>query len=97
MAVSVWYLPLLLRRLFGTSARELVVAVAIPLATGLPYAIATEAVARAYPPSGWIALGTEMAVVALCFAVASWLFLFRADEKTLWPQRIRLFLSPTLS
>ncbi len=95
LAVSMWYLPLLLRRLFGTSRRELAMAAAVPLSTALPYAIATEAVARAYPPSGWIALGTEIAVLGLCFAAASWLFILREDEKTLWRQRIRLSLSPT--
>jgi O-antigen/teichoic acid export membrane protein len=86
---SIWYLPYLLRQVFQTSPRELIKAVAGPLAWGLPYGGFLWWFARSHKPWGWIGLATEMGFAALLFLASWWLVGFARSERALWVQRLR--------
>jgi O-antigen/teichoic acid export membrane protein len=88
--VSLWCLPWLLRRVFGTPIAELARAVAVPLAGGLVYASALWWAAHHHEPQGRLGLAFEMALAALGFAALSALVILgKKDERALWRLRLQ--------
>jgi len=90
MAVSVWYLPLLLRRLFGTSLKELIGAIAAPLELGLPYAAIVWWVAEVHEAGGLLKTASEIGVAALLYLASWWLVVLKRPERAGWSERIRV-------
>ena len=95
--VSVWYHPMLLHRVFGTSRKDLAQAVTLPIALAAPYAIPVLWVARTYPPDGWLELGTHMATASLCYLALWWLMMMGPDERAQILGRIRGVLPTRVS
>jgi O-antigen/teichoic acid export membrane protein len=90
VSVSLWNLPWLLHRVFGTSTAALARAVMVPLAGGLVYAAGLWWLAHHHQPSGRLGLAVEMGAAALGFSALSGLaILLREDERTLWRLRLR--------
>jgi O-antigen/teichoic acid export membrane protein len=89
VSVSLWWSPLLLRQVFGTSLRQLFFAVAKPLGVGIPYAMAVYWFARSHTPWGWIGLAVEMGLAALLYLVLAWFLVFRPAERSEWGTRLR--------
>lgn len=87
----VWipWLPLLLRREFGTPLRPLALAVLGPAALGVPCAAAFFAAARAYPvealdapePVRWLALGGGMATVTIAYSALAWALILPREDR----------------
>jgi O-antigen/teichoic acid export membrane protein len=95
VSVSLWWSPLLLRQVFGTSLRQLFFAVAKPLGVGIPYAIAVYWFARSHTPWGWFGLGAEMGLTALLYLAIAWCLVFRPAEHSQWMSRLRALLPKT--
>lgn len=93
--VNLWWSPLLLREIFGTSVRQLFLAVAKPLAVGIPYGVASWWVARSHTPWGWFGLAGEMGLIALLYLAISWCLVFSAAERSEWMSRLRVLLPKT--
>ncbi|MDR3638166.1 MAG: polysaccharide biosynthesis C-terminal domain-containing protein [Isosphaeraceae bacterium] len=91
LAVSGWYLPWQLARVFGTPISGLVKALAVPLAWGLPYAYLLRLFAVAHPPRGWAGLIVAMGLGALVFLTFSICAILGPADRALW--RARLFSS----
>lgn len=90
-AVSLWYLPTLLGRVFGTSVKHLAGAVAAPLAFAVPYTALVWWFAERYPPTGWFDLAAKLAVWPAVFLVVWWLLMLDRSAKAATVQRL-LFL-----
>jgi O-antigen/teichoic acid export membrane protein len=88
VAISLWWLPILLRVVFGVSLRDLFGAVAWPLVWGVPYAGALWLVAHTHEPRGWAGLLAEMGLASLGFLVLSVTAILSPTDRTLW--RLRL-------
>lgn len=93
--VSLWQLPLLMREVFGTSVKQLFLAVAQPLVVGIPYGLAVWYIAKSHTPWGWIGLCTEMSLAALIYLLIAWLLLFNEYERKQWSERLKMLLSIT--
>jgi O-antigen/teichoic acid export membrane protein len=88
MAINIWFLPLQLRSVFGTSLRELGIAVARPLALGLVHGAVFWWVARLQTSIGWISLAIQTGVACLSYLVLAWCFLIDDDSRKLWQLRL---------
>jgi MATE family multidrug resistance protein len=95
-AVTVWYLPLLLLRVYGTDMSALAGAVLPPLAGGLLYVTALWWFARAHRPPGWPGLAAEMSLAALGFLAVGGRLFVSADHRALWRARLRGLRPATL-
>jgi O-antigen/teichoic acid export membrane protein len=91
LSVSLWWLPLLLRREFQTELRTLFKAVAQPLLIGLPYGVGVWLVASSHQPVGWLGLGAELATCSLVYLLLWWRVGFSSEERHLWFARLRGF------
>ena len=94
LAVSMWYLPLLLRRLFGISLKELVGAVALPLGLGLPYALMVWCLAGGGGPTGMLEMTVQIAALALVYLASCWLMVLKHPDRMRWANRMRMTLRP---
>jgi hypothetical protein len=92
VSVSLWWSPLLLRQVFGTSLRQLFFAVAKPLGVGIPYAVAVYWFARSHTPWGWIGLAVEMGLTALVYLAIAWCLVFSSTERFELMSRLRVLL-----
>lgn len=88
--VQLWWLPLLLQQVFGTSLRQLFLAVFKPLVLGIPYALAVWWVARSYAPWGWFGLAIEAGLTVLIYLVMAWLLVFNRGDRLQWVSRFRV-------
>jgi O-antigen/teichoic acid export membrane protein len=96
-ACNLWYLPLLLRREFGTPVRPLLAAVLRPLVVALPYGLGLGLLAAAVPAydpgwPGWLkwaALAGWLAAGAGGYLVLAWFLALPADDRAEWLGRIR--------
>ncbi len=95
LAVSMWYLPLLLRRLFGISLKELVGAVALPLGLGLPYALMVWGIARGREPAGMLETTVQTGALALFYLTSCWLMVLKRPDRVRWANRMRMTLRAT--
>jgi O-antigen/teichoic acid export membrane protein len=92
--ISIWYLPWLLKTLFGTDINELVEAIAIPAASAVPYLLAVGWFEGLRISNGWIGMALEMSTCALFYVAACWALLLDGEDRALWKQRIRLIMEP---
>jgi O-antigen/teichoic acid export membrane protein len=88
LAVNLWYMPLQLRRTFGTPLRPLALALGTPLAWCLPYAAALWGIARVHTPRGWPGLALEMGLAALGFLAFSYAVLLGPADRAAWRARL---------
>jgi O-antigen/teichoic acid export membrane protein len=87
-AVSLWYIPKLLHRVFGTPLGRLAKATLAPLALGIPYAGGVWWMARSHPPTGWLNLGGHMAAAVLVYLALCWLLLLDRGTRRHIAQRL---------
>jgi O-antigen/teichoic acid export membrane protein len=93
-AVSLWYIPKLLQRVFGTPLGRLAKATLAPLALGVPYAGGVWWMARSNPPAGWLNLGGHMAAAVLVYLGLCWLLLLDRETRRQITQRLVVVLAP---
>ncbi|WGV29008.1 lipopolysaccharide biosynthesis protein [Halotia branconii] len=91
--VSLWQLPLLMREVFGTSLRQLFLAVAQPLTVSLPYSLCIWWIAKNHTPWGWLGLATEMILTALIYFALTWLLVLNESERKQWGNRLKMLYS----
>ena len=89
---SAWYLPILLRRTFGTPVRPLIFAVATPLAWAVPYFGASWWIAQSHDPSGWLLLLSELAAWPLIFLSLFWFLGIHKGRRSEYAKRVRSIL-----
>jgi O-antigen/teichoic acid export membrane protein len=89
IATSAWYIPVLLRRTFGTSLASLTRAVAVPLAWGLPFAALVWWVSAPDRTLGWARLTVEMAAAATAYLAIWWTLMLDADHRAVYLGRFR--------
>jgi O-antigen/teichoic acid export membrane protein len=92
LTIGLWWSPLLLHQVFGTSLRQLFFAVAQPLAVGIPYGTVIGWIARNHIPWGWFGLAIEMGLTVLLYLVLAWWTVFSVSEQLEWMSRLRLLL-----
>jgi O-antigen/teichoic acid export membrane protein len=88
-STSLWYIPLMLRREFGTPTGPLFLSAARPLALGLPYAVALYCFASSHDPWGLLGLALEMGVSALVFLAISFRLVLSPTDRAAWSTRFR--------
>lgn len=88
LAVNLWALPVLLRKLFDVDPLALLLAAGRPLAWGVPYAAGLWWLARVHTPPGWPGLVAEMGLAALGFLGLAWRVVLSPDERTVWKERL---------
>ncbi|WP_353932516.1 polysaccharide biosynthesis C-terminal domain-containing protein [Okeanomitos corallinicola TIOX110] len=91
--VSLWQLPLLMREGFGTSLKQLFIAVAKPLAVGIPYGLVIWLIAKNHTPWGWLGLAAEMSLTASIYLVVAWLLILNKSERQQWIDRFSMLFS----
>jgi len=92
LSISICWMPLLLKGVFGTPIKLLLWAFIKPLGLGIPYAIAMGWISRSHQPWGWIGLGAEMAIAALLYLGLAWFIVLESRERDLWYGRIKPML-----
>jgi O-antigen/teichoic acid export membrane protein len=90
LAVSVWYMPMLMSEMFGVPASSLIYSVGAPVALALPYAAATGWLVRSYGATGWIGIAYQMSAAAVIYLLLAWLMVFYPDERASLISRLRL-------
>jgi O-antigen/teichoic acid export membrane protein len=92
LTITLWWLPILIRRNFGVSLRALFWAVAWPLVWGTPYAAGLWWVAHSHHVWGWFGLAAEAGGAALAFLVLGGFVILSPAERALWRVRLANFL-----
>ncbi|MFK0729851.1 MAG: polysaccharide biosynthesis C-terminal domain-containing protein [Gloeotrichia echinulata GP01] len=90
ITVSLWQLPLLMQEIFGTSLRQLFLAVAQPLTVGIPYGLVFWWIAKRHSPWGWLGLAVEMGLTAIIYVVIVWLLILNESERQNWSDRLKI-------
>jgi hypothetical protein len=93
MAVNIWFLPLQLRSVFGTSLRALMNVVARPLALGLVHGAVFWWIARSQASIGWIGLVLQTGAAFASYLALAWLLLLKAEDRDRWRLRLAGVLS----
>ncbi|MBD2214885.1 lipopolysaccharide biosynthesis protein [Nostoc linckia FACHB-104] len=88
--VSLWQLPLLMQEVFHTSLRQLFLAVAQPLAVGIPYGLLIWWIAKSHSPWGWLGLALEMGLAAIIYVFIAWLLVLNEFERQHWSDRLKI-------
>ncbi|WP_334946257.1 lipopolysaccharide biosynthesis protein [Nostoc sp.] len=91
--ISSWCLPLLMQQVFGTSLKQLFLAVSQPLLVGIPYGFVVWWIARSHTPWGWLGLGVEIGLAALIYLVIAWLLVLTKSERYQWNYRLQTLFS----
>jgi O-antigen/teichoic acid export membrane protein len=97
VAVTLWLLPLELRKTFDISTPRLLEALTRPIALAIPYGLGLWFLARWHSPHGWIELGSTMLAAAAAYIGVAWSVLLTNDQRKLWRERIYLLNRPYLS
>jgi O-antigen/teichoic acid export membrane protein len=92
VAVSLWYLPKLLRQEFGTPLTQLFKAVVSPLMLAVPYSVALWWIASVYPPVGWFELGGQLATAVLAYLAFWWLAMLDRDQRARVAERASMMI-----
>ena len=95
--VAIWWLPLLLRRTFGTSIRALARAVAGPALLAVPFTVGLFLLSTQFPVNElaipvwarWLVLAGGMVVAATVYFVLSWFLVLPQSDRDEF--RTRLF------
>ncbi|MEH1928097.1 lipopolysaccharide biosynthesis protein [Nostoc sp.] len=93
--INSWCLPLLMQQVFGTSLKQLFLAVSQPLLVGIPYGFVVWWIARSHTPWGWLGLGVEIGLAALIYLVIAWLLVLTKSERFQWNYRLQTLFSLT--
>jgi O-antigen/teichoic acid export membrane protein len=89
LAVTLWWVPVRMRRAFGTPLGPLARALVGPLAWGLPYGAGLRWLACTHPPAGWAGLIAAMGLATLgALAVAAVAVLLDPADRALWRARL---------
>jgi len=88
LAVSVWYFPVLLHRVFETPVRPLLIAAFIPPVVAIPYAGVVAFAGSAYPPAGWLELIVHMSLAGAGFLLFWWFTMLDRGSRTFLLKRI---------
>jgi O-antigen/teichoic acid export membrane protein len=88
-AVSLWYLPKLLKEVFGTPPDQLFKAITYPLLLGVPYTLGVWWVASTFEPVGWIQLGVQIAASPFGYLALWWLLMLDRDQRARVAERVR--------
>jgi hypothetical protein len=88
LAVNIWFLPLQLRSVFGTSIRALMTATARPLALGLAHGAVFWWIARSQASIGWVGLVLQTGAAFVSYLALAWILLIDAADRKRW--RLRL-------
>lgn len=91
-STTLWYLPVQLRRRFGTNLGALARAVVMPLLWAALPAAGIVFVAKHHPPASWPALGLHGAAAGLLLLAVWWFGELRADERAHYAERVRMVL-----
>jgi O-antigen/teichoic acid export membrane protein len=86
---NLWYVPVLLRRVFHVSPRRLVQSAAVPMAWGVPYAALAWWLGHSRPAVGWGGLALEMTSLAASYCLVWWLVMLKAADRDIHLARIR--------
>jgi len=97
LATSLWHLPALLRRVFGTPMRGLARSITMPVVLGLPYGAGLWWIAHSHQPRGWLALLAEMGAAAVLYWAFAWVVIVKRSERTNWIARAREVLPRRLA
>jgi peptidoglycan biosynthesis protein MviN/MurJ (putative lipid II flippase) len=89
-AVSLWYVPKQLHRVFGTPLHQLARAALAPIVLGAPYAGGVWWIARSNPPTGWLSLGAHIAAAGFVYLALCWLLLLDRETRRQITQRLVL-------
>jgi len=89
VGLSLWYIPICLRRDFGTSVASLYLAACRPLVLGVPYAAFLYSIASVHRPWGWPGLVAEMGLSTLFFLAISFRFVLGPTDRAAWTMRVR--------
>ncbi|MGH7924927.1 MAG: lipopolysaccharide biosynthesis protein [Candidatus Binatus sp.] len=90
LAVSVWYMPMLMSEMFDVPTSSLVFSVGAPLALALPYAAVVDWLVRSYGATGWIGIAYQMSAAAAVYLMLAWLVVFHAEDRASLLSRFRL-------
>ncbi|MGH9899785.1 MAG: lipopolysaccharide biosynthesis protein, partial [Pyrinomonadaceae bacterium] len=82
-------------RTFGVSLTQLVQALFIPVAIGIPYSFVVWFIALEHRPHGLIGIAVEMSLVTLIYLLMSLFLVFSREERGVWVGRLRLLLNRT--
>lgn len=94
LAVNLWWLPRLMRQVFGTSQLELLRSAAVPLLCGIPPTLGLWWFTQHHRPPGFLAVVAEMGVAAVGVAIVSGApILLDVNERLLWRHRLRIAFS----
>jgi O-antigen/teichoic acid export membrane protein len=88
VSVTIWYLPLELRRAFGIKTSGLIKAVFPPLGLAIPYGTGLWFLARWHAPRGWLELAGEMLVSAVIYLGLAWYLVLTLADRGAWKGRI---------
>jgi O-antigen/teichoic acid export membrane protein len=91
-STTLWYLPLLLQRRFGTDPAALARAVVLPVLWAALPAAGIVYVAKHHPPASWPALGLHGAAAGLLLLSVWWFGELRSDERAHYAERVRMAL-----
>lgn len=92
LTTKFWYLPVLLRRSFGTSLFMLFRAVSAPLILAVPCGIAAGWLASLYVPSNFVMLILQMGIAAVLYLTFAWLILLTGSERLKCVERAQSFI-----
>jgi O-antigen/teichoic acid export membrane protein len=88
LGVTIWYLPLELRRTFGIKISGLIKAVFAPLGLAIPYGTGLWFFARWHAPRGWLDLAGAMLVSALTYLGLAWYLVLAREDREVWRRRL---------
>lgn len=97
ITVYLWWVPLRMKQVFGTSLRELFDALFRPLLVALFYLPGAVWFAQTCPPTGWLTLALSMIAMATTFLGITYLSLLNSDERFQWNQQLKQFFSLNIS
>ena len=95
LATSAWYFPVLMGRTFGIHPAQTARAVAVPVAWGVPYALAVGWVARMTPSIGWAGLVGEMGIAVVVYLGIWWSMILDPSERAVYAGRIKTLIRGT--
>lgn len=90
LAVSSWFLPRLMKAMFGTSTIRLAAAAGVPALLAIPCSALTWWVSRAHTPASWLGIAYHMAAAAVLYLALSWLLVLDRGERASLVDRFKL-------
>ncbi|HEY7328468.1 MAG TPA: lipopolysaccharide biosynthesis protein [Gemmataceae bacterium] len=92
LCTYVWYLPLVLKRVFETKLGPLMCAILVPVLLGLPYVAGLWWIAHNHEPEGWMGLAVEMGSAILLYLALAWWVVLNREKRVELMTRTRALL-----